>query len=120
MTNVLVVDDSHAQREMICDILKEKGYDVTEAENGKKAQETLKANNNFDLVITDVVMPEMNGYEFVRWIKNQPETQDIPVLMCSTKSEEFDQYWATRQGADDYITKPFKPGDLVKKVSDLL
>jgi len=62
----------------------------------------------------------MNGYELCRWIKADPTTQGIPVLMCSSKSEEFDRYWGMKQGADAYMTKPFHPQDLVRAVKQLL
>lgn len=92
---------------------------VAAAVNGLQAKEYIQA-NALDLVITDLIMPEMNGYELCRWIKNEPTTQKIPVLICSTKSEEFDRYWGMKQGADAYITKPFHPPELLKTVRQLL
>ncbi|MGB3495051.1 MAG: response regulator [Elainellaceae cyanobacterium] len=118
MTKILIVDDSQTLRTMLSDLLKSKGIVVAEATNGKEAQQQLQAGNLPDLVITDLVMPEMNGYELCRWIK--ANTQKIPVLMCSTKSEEFDRYWGMKQGADAYITKPFHPPELLKTVNQLL
>ena len=118
MYTVLVVDDSQASREIYSGILQSHSIKVMEAENGIEAQQKLKSNTP-DLIITDVVMPEMNGYELCRWVKNNPSTQNIPVLVCSSKNEEFDRYWGMKQGADAYMTKPFAPPDLLKTLDEL-
>lgn len=118
MTKILIVDDSQTLRTMLSDLLKSNGIVVVEATNGKEAQQQIEAGDLPDLVITDLIMPEMNGYELCRWIK--ANTQKIPVLVCSTKSEEFDRYWGMKQGADAYITKPFHPPELLKTVKQLL
>lgn len=119
MSHVLVVDDSPSQREMISTLLRTNGIVVTVASNGEEALERLQSGLP-DLVITDVVMPRMNGYEFCRKLKNSPETEHIPVLMCTSKKEEFDRYWGMKQGADAYIAKPFTPKELSKTVQQLL
>jgi twitching motility two-component system response regulator PilH len=119
MSTILIVDDSQTLRQMITEILQSSGLVVIEAINGVEAKEKIQAKAP-DLVITDLIMPLMNGYELCRWIKTQPTTQNLPVLMCSTKSEEFDRYWGMKQGADAYMTKPFHPKDLVSAVQQLL
>jgi twitching motility two-component system response regulator PilH len=119
MSTVLIVDDSLTLRQMLSELLKGNGLQVREATNGIEAKEQIESAAP-DLVITDLIMPQMNGYELCRWIKNQPNTQKIPVLICSTKSEEFDRYWGMKQGADAYITKPFHASELVKTVKQLL
>ncbi|HEY9647628.1 MAG TPA: response regulator [Chroococcidiopsis sp.] len=119
MSTVLIVDDSQTLRQMLSDLLREHGIKVVEATNGVEAKERIQSSAP-DLVITDLIMPQMNGYELCRWIKNEPTTQSIPVLICSTKSEEFDRYWGMKQGADAYITKPFHPPELLKTVRQLL
>lgn len=119
MVTVLVVDDSHSLRQMIVDLLLKKGIKVLEASNGAEAQEQM-GQNIPDLVITDLIMPQMNGYELCRWIKNNPATQNIPVLICSTKSEEFDRYWGMKQGADAYLTKPFQATEMLQTIKFLL
>ena len=73
-----------------------------------------------DLVIVDLVMPQMNGYKLCRLLKNNPATQQIPVLICSTKSQDFDRYWGMKQGADAYLTKPFQPAELLRTIKVLL
>jgi twitching motility two-component system response regulator PilH len=119
MTKVLVVEDSPPQREMISSLLKGIGLIVTSAGDGVEALEQIK-NSRPDIVVLDIVMPRMNGYELCRRIKLDPKTQEVPVVMCSTKGEEFDRYWGMRQGADAYIAKPFQPQELVGTVKQLL
>ncbi len=118
MKTILIVDDSQTLRKMLSELLVSNGIEVVEATNGKEAQKTIEAGTRPDLVITDLIMPEMNGYELCRWIK--ANTKKIPVLVCSTKSEDFDRYWGMKQGADAYITKPFHPPELLKTVKQLL
>ena len=119
MSTVLIVDDSQTLRQMLTELLQHSGLRVVVATNGLEAKAQIQAKAP-DLVITDLIMPEMNGYELCRWIKNEPTTQGIPVLICSTKSEEFDRYWGMKQGADAYITKPFHPVEMMKTVKQLL
>lgn len=119
MSTVLVVEDSVAQREMITDLLKGSGIDVAIATDGVEALERIQGQCP-DLVVLDIVMPRMNGYEVCRRLKADPKTQKVPVVMCSSKGEEFDRYWGMKQGADAYIAKPFQPTELVGTVKQLL
>lgn len=119
MSTVLVVEDSVTQREMITDLLRGSGLDVTVASDGMEALEQIQGHCP-DLVVLDIVMPKMNGYEVCRRLKADPKTQDVPVVMCSSKGEEFDRYWGMKQGADAYIAKPFQPNELVGTVKQLL
>lgn len=119
MSIILIVDDSSTVREMVSDILKKSGLHVIEAADGVEAKERIQSHHP-DLVVTDIVMPRMNGYELCRWLKNDPKAQHIPVVMCTSKSQEFDRYWGMKQGADAYITKPFRPAELVQTIKQLL
>ncbi|MEO0488228.1 MAG: response regulator [Cyanobacteria bacterium P01_A01_bin.123] len=119
MGTVLVVEDSVAQREMITELLRKSGLDVTVASDGEEALAAIQGKMP-DLVVLDIVMPKMNGYEVCRRIKADPTTQDVPVVMCSSKGEEFDRYWGMKQGADAYIAKPFQPTELIGTVKQLL
>jgi twitching motility two-component system response regulator PilH len=119
MSTALVVDDSSTLREMIAGLLLKAGLTVLEAKDGSEAQAMIQASPP-DLVVLDIVMPNMNGYELCRWIKNNATTQSIPVIICSSKGEEFDRYWGMKQGADAYITKPFRPDDMISTVRQLL
>lgn len=99
--------------------LRSTGLTVNVAVNGADAQTKIAASPP-DLVVTDIIMPEMNGYELCRWIKSEPKTKSIPVIMCTSKDEEFDVYWGNKQGADAYVTKPFKPNELIRTIKQLL
>jgi twitching motility two-component system response regulator PilH len=116
---VLVVEDSIPQREMISDLLKNSGLKVAVAADGIEALEHI-GEIKPDLVVLDIVMPRMNGYELCRRIKNDPTTNKVPVVMCSSKGEEFDRYWGMKQGADAYIAKPFQPAELIVTIKQLL
>ena len=119
MSTVLIVDDSSALREMIAGLLVNAGMTILEAKDGAEAQQKIDASPP-DLVVLDIVMPNMNGYELTRWIKTNPKTKDVPVVICSSKGEEFDRYWGMKQGADAYIAKPFRPNEMVETVKQLL
>lgn len=122
MTTILIVDDSQTLRKMLAELLMSEGMRVLEATNGKEAKQQITSSAaDLDLVITDLIMPEMNGYELCRWLKNETDLKKkVPVLICSTKSEEFDRYWGMKQGADAYITKPFQPPELLQTIKKLL
>ncbi|MBW4441052.1 MAG: response regulator [Plectolyngbya sp. WJT66-NPBG17] len=119
MSWVLVVDDSAVVRELISTELRHRGFDVAVANDGVDAISLIQKHPP-DLVITDVVMPRMNGYELCRWIKSDPRSQDIPVMICSIKGEDFDRYWGMKQGADAYMTKPCPPSEILSVVDYLL
>ncbi|MBE9079257.1 response regulator [Romeria aff. gracilis LEGE 07310] len=119
MSTVLVVEDSVAQREMITDLLRGSGLDVSVAGDGMEALECIQGHLP-DIIVMDIVMPKMNGYEVCRRIKSDPTTQSVPVVLCSSKGEDFDRYWGMKQGADAYIAKPFQPTELVGTVKQLL
>ncbi|MFB6276636.1 MAG: response regulator transcription factor [Halothece sp.] len=121
MSTVLVVEDSVTQRQMISDLLKESGLNasVVSVGDGVEALEQIK-NQCPDIVVLDIVMPRMNGYEVCRQLKTDPNTENVPVIMCSSKGEEFDKYWGMKQGADAYIAKPFEPTELIGTIKQLL
>ncbi len=120
MATVLVVEDQRAQREMIVSLLEEDGLRVMAAGDGDEALALVRAGQIPDLVVMDVVMPRMNGYQLVRQLRDYPQTSQVPVLMCSSKGETFDKHWGLKQGADAYIVKPFEPQDLLGTVRHLL
>ena len=120
MSMVLVVEDSIPQREMITELLRGNGLQVAAATDGVEALALIQAGEHPDLVVLDIVMPRMNGYEVCRRLKADPITQHVPVILCSSKGEEFDRYWGMKQGADAYIAKPFQPTELIGTVKQLL
>jgi twitching motility two-component system response regulator PilH len=104
MPTILVADDSAVQREVISGYLIQQGCNVAIAINGTDAVE--KVNEILpDLVILDIVMPEMNGFQVCRQLKSNPKTRHIPIILCSTKNTQADQHWGMRQGADAYVVK---------------
>ncbi|MGB3508146.1 MAG: response regulator [Microcoleaceae cyanobacterium] len=119
MSTVLVVDDQLSHREMISNLLKKSGLKVISASSGAEALEEIESHHP-DLMILDIVMPKVNGYEVCRRIKSNPATKNLPVIFCSIKGEDFDRYWGIRQGADAYIAKPFQPRELLSTVKQLL
>jgi twitching motility two-component system response regulator PilH len=115
---VLVVDDSPTERFYIADLLSKHGYHVVTAENGEEAVDKTKSEKP-SVVLMDVVMPGTNGFQATRALNKDPETQDVPVILCTAKSNETDRIWGLRQGAKDYLVKPIKPDELLAKIARL-
>lgn len=113
---ILVCDDEVLIRNVIKEYLVIERYEVIEAENGLEAIEAAKS-NSIDLVIMDIMMPKMDGYQAVKEIK---KIQDVPFIMLTARSEEFDKLLGFEIGADDYVTKPFSPKELVARVKAVL
>ena len=114
---ILVADDEARLRELVCDFLKKAGYEPLSADDGTAAVDMVRDDGSIALVILDVMMPEMDGWEACRKIR---EFSELPILMLTARSEEFDQLLGFEAGADDYVTKPFSPTILVKRVEALL
>lgn len=119
MSTVLVVEDDLTQQHLLSKLLERVELTVIVAGDGVEALEKIQQFHP-DLVILDIVLPRMNGYEVCRRLKSEPETQTIPVLMCSAKKEDFDRYWGMKQGADAYLAKPCHPQEIVETVKKLL
>ncbi|NES07013.1 MAG: response regulator [Okeania sp. SIO2F4] len=109
---LLIVDDCEIVRTLCSYILAKMGLNITLASNGLEGLEKVKLEHP-DLVILDIIMPEMNGYQVCRQIKSQPQTMNIPVVFCSGKNAEVDVYWAMKQGADGYLSKPVNKDELM-------
>ncbi|MGN0143423.1 MAG: response regulator [Clostridium sp.] len=114
--NILIVDDEKEIRDLVEIYLKSEGYNTIQAADGLEAVDAVK-NNDIDLVILDVMMPNMNGIEACLKIR---EMKDMPIIMLSAKSEDIDKILGLNMGADDYITKPFNPLELVARVKSQL
>lgn len=120
MKNVLVVEDSSTTRSMIRAALEEmEDFTSVEAETGFEALKTLPT-QNFDLIITDINMPDINGLELISFVKNHPSYKKIPLLIVSTERSEEDMKRGIELGASGYITKPFSPEDLREIVKKTL
>ena len=115
---ILVVDDSPTERYFLTDLLVKNGYTVSTAESGEEALVKIKADKP-DLILMDVVMPGLNGYQATRTLTRAEETKHIPVIVCTSKGQETDKIWGLRQGAADYIVKPVNPEELLKKIAAL-
>jgi twitching motility two-component system response regulator PilH len=116
--NVLVVDDSPTDRQHLTDILSKGGYSVTTAASAEEGIAKVKQSRP-DLVLMDVVLPGHNGYQATRELSKDEATKGIPVILCTSKSQETDKVWGMRQGARDYVTKPVNGAELLKKISAL-
>lgn len=119
MNKVLIVEDSATQRQMIAEFLVGNDFRVSTARNGREALESVQECRP-DLVVLDIIMPEMNGYDVCRHLKTDPLTRKIPVILCSSKSSEVDRYWGAKIGADAYIGKPFQQSELINTIQQLL
>ena len=115
---ILVVDDSPTERHVMVELLTKNGYQVVTAESGEEGVVKAKAELP-DLVIMDVVMPGLNGYQASRTLTRDEDTKNIQVLMCTSKGQETDKIWGLRQGAQDYLVKPVNPEELLAKIAAL-
>lgn len=114
---ILLVDDEPRLRKMVKDFLKRAEYDVVEAENGRQALDIFFSDAKIDLVILDVMMPEMNGWEVCREIRQESK---VPIIMLTAKNGENDELQGFELGADEYISKPFSNKILVARVGAIL
>jgi len=119
MKTVLVVDDSPAQRELIAALLQGHNFAVWLAEDGAEALERAQQTAP-DVILLDVLMPEMNGYEACRQLKRNPLTKDIPVVICSSKTTPIDHHWGKKLGAAAYVDKPDYERQLIRTLRHVL
>lgn len=118
INKILVVDDSPTERHVLVELLTRKGYQVLTAESGEEGIEKAKSEQP-DLVLMDVVMPGLNGYQATRTLTRDDATKHIPVIVCTSKGHETDKIWGLRQGAQDYMVKPINPEELLAKIAAL-
>lgn len=114
---VLVVDDESRMRKLVRDFLVRKDFDVVEAEDGEQAIDVFYSDKDISLIILDVMMPKMNGYEVCRTIRKDSK---VPIIMLTAKAEEQDELLGFNLGVDEYISKPFSPKILVARVEAIL
>ncbi len=114
---LLIVDDESRMRKLVKDFLHKKGYDVLEAENGEQAVDIFCATNDIALIILDVMMPKMDGWQVCREIR---KLSKVPIVMLTAKSEEKDELLGFELGIDEYISKPFSPKILTARVDAIL
>lgn len=114
---IIVADDEQALRELVADYFEAEGYTVLQADDGDVAVSLMEENPDTDAIIMDVMMPELDGWAACRKIRT---FSTVPVLMLTARSQEFDQLMGFESGADDYVTKPFSPAVLVKRIDALI
>lgn len=119
MPLVLIVDDSPTEQHVFCKILERHGYDTVVASDGEEAIATAEQVQP-EVIVMDVVMPGMNGFQATRRLSRNPATAKIPVVIVSAKSQETDRIWGLRQGASQYLVKPVKADELVAAVEAVL
>ena len=116
MSRVLIVDDSPSQLVGMKRTVEKLGHQVITAEDGAAGVEVAKRELP-DLILMDVVMPGLNGFQATRAISRDPDTRTIPIILCTSKSQETDKIWGMRQGARDYIVKPVNRDELLEKIA---
>jgi twitching motility two-component system response regulator PilH len=119
MARILIADDSATDAKFIESVLAVTGHALSMACDGEEAERLIRS-NPYDLVILDVVMPKKNGFQLCRDIKKDEKLKNIPVVILSSKDQESDRLWGQRQGADEYLTKPPEPMELLRVVKKYL
>ncbi|MDB9304662.1 response regulator [Nodularia spumigena CS-591/12] len=116
---ILIVEDSPSELELMSYYLQDSGWKVIKAASGKEALKKVLSEQP-DAIVTDVVMPEMSGFELCRLLKKNSTTQKLPIVICSSKNQEIDRLWAIKQGADVYLTKPYTREQLLTAIKSVV
>ena len=116
---IFIVEDELDFLSTLRERLEFEGFVVATAVDGEEALKKIPQEKP-DLILLDIMLPEMNGYQVCRELKSNPETKTIPVVVVTAKSQESDKFWAKETGADDYLTKPFEMEELLQKIQDNL
>jgi CheY-like chemotaxis protein len=119
MSKILVVDDVASQQDLICRALQDAGFAVSRANDGDEVMKNIELNKP-NLIVLDIIMERMNGFEVLRELRENEKTKRIPVVICSTKNTDFDKTWSLDLGADAYVTKPIDAEQLVSIVQRLV
>ncbi len=117
MAKILIADDEQLMRRLIGDCLVKEGHTIVEAEDGEQALTVFNKNPDIALALLDIMMPEIDGWQVCRKIR---ETSGIPIILVSARSQDFDQIMGFESGADDYVTKPFSLVVLMRRIDSLL
>ncbi|MDH5231393.1 MAG: response regulator [Gammaproteobacteria bacterium] len=118
--DVFIAEDDDHISQLLSMLLRREGYKVKVAHNGKHAQQFVREGRTPKLVLLDVMMPYIDGYQILELIREKPEWNDVPVIMLTAKSQEKDVVGALEKGANDYVVKPFQPGVLLSRVKKLM
>lgn len=115
MARILVAEDSITDLQYIKESLKDTSHEIITAMDGEEAEQKARS-ENIDLIILDIVMPKKNGFQVCRSLKKDEQFKHIPIIMTTSKTQESDKFWGLKQGADEYLTKPFEPIDILLAV----
>ena len=116
---ILVVEDSPTYLRQTTQLLQNNGYATISAMDGEEALEKA-IQEHPDLIVLDIILPKKNGFQVCRQLKTSPDTQDIKIIMLTSKSQDSDRFWGLKQGADEYLTKPLDDDQLITNVAELL
>jgi twitching motility two-component system response regulator PilH len=116
---ILVVDDSPTDLALMTAPLEGAGYQIITAVDGEEALEKAVSEQP-GLIVLDIILPKKNGFQVCRQLKTAPETQDVKIIMLTSKTQDSDRFWGLKQGADEYMTKPFDDEELLANVAKLL
>ena len=119
MTQIMIIDDSPTDAHRLQKILQKNGYRTLTAANGDEGIECARREKP-DLILMDIVMPGLDGFQATRELASDPQTSDIPVIIVTRKAEKVDRVWGLRQGARDYLTKPVNEAALVDLINEAL
>ncbi|BAY64508.1 MULTISPECIES: response regulator [Calothrix] len=118
ISTILIVEDSPSELQLMSYFLTESGYNVIPTTEAKQALEQAVLQQP-DVIVTDVVMPGMSGFELCRYLKKHPVTKNVPIVICSSKNQEIDRLWAMKQGANAYLTKPYTRDQLIRAIKSV-
>jgi len=116
MAKVMVVDDAYSDLKLMESILRNAGHQVVSLSDGEKVEDQMEAEHP-DVLLLDIVMPRRNGYEILRALRRDARTRSTPVVLVSSKNQESDRAWGKKQGADEYLSKPFTSEQLLSTVN---
>jgi two-component system, chemotaxis family, response regulator PixH len=116
---ILVVEDSQSERDLLTLYLEQNNYQVISTNNAAEGME-LAVKEKPDVIVTDITMEGVNGFEFCRLLKVYPDTEHIPIIACTARDRDLDRFWGQKQGIEVYITKPYSQADLIKAIESVL
>lgn len=118
LVSVLIVEDSLSELELMSHYLDNGDYRIIKSTRAKQALD-IALKDNIDIIVTDVVMPEMSGFELCRRLKKNSVTQKLPIILCTSKNQEIDRLWGLKQGASAYLTKPYTREQLIHTIQSV-
>ncbi|MEO1185042.1 MAG: response regulator [Cyanobacteria bacterium J06636_27] len=118
MSRILIVEDSLSELELMSHYLDNGDYKIVKSTGAKEAFD-IALKNSIDVIVSDVVMPEMSGFELCRQLKKDSVTQKLPIILCTSKNQEIDKLWGFKQGASAYLTKPYTRKQLIETIQSV-